>query len=160
MIHVLFICLGNICRSPLAEAIFKHKVVRAKLEKQIGVDSAGTANYHVGQPPDDRTIAVAEKHQIPIHHYGQQFRKQHKKQFQYFIAMDSSNYKDIINCLGQKPEGLLLMRDFDDPNNKEKNVPDPYYGGVEGFEEIYQILEKCTDNFLSFLVNKYHLKSI
>ncbi len=156
MIKVLFVCLGNICRSPLAEAIFKKKLETEGLSNKIHTDSAGTANYHVGENPDPRTIEIAEKHGVPVNHKGQQFKKHHQNEFDYLVAMDHSNYRNMTIELGSDPEKLLLMRDFD-PAGKGQDVPDPWYGGMNGFEEVYQILDRSLDEFLSFIRKTHDL---
>ncbi len=156
MIKVLFVCLGNICRSPLAEAIFRKKIENEALAAVLATDSAGTANYHVGENPDPRTVEIAAKHGIPVSHKGQQFKIHHQNEFDYLIAMDHSNYQNMISEMGDEPEKLILMRDFD-PLGKGENVPDPWYGGMNGFEEVYQILDRSTDNFLAFLREKHNL---
>ena len=147
MIKVLFVCLGNICRSPLAEAIFNKKVKEAGLEGQVMSDSAGTANYHIGENPDPRTVEIAEKHHTPINHKGQQFKKHHESEYDYLIAMDQSNYQNMIREMGTPSPKLLLMRDFD-PDGKGQDVPDPWYGGMDGFENVYQILDRSIDSFI------------
>ncbi len=146
MKKVLFVCLGNICRSPLAEAIFDQKC------KDRGVadfesDSAGTAAYHVGEQPDDRSVEVAKENGIPIHHKARKFEPEDADTFDYIFAMDQSNYDDIIGIAGKKPDHLYLLREFDVVSSK-KNVPDPYYGGIEGFREIYTVMERSIDHFL------------
>lgn len=153
MINILFVCLGNICRSPLAEAIFNKKIRKYNLEKKYHCDSAGTSDYHIGEPPDPRTIEVAHKHETPIEHYGQQFTKELAASFDYLIAMDRSNYNNMIAELGQDPENLYLMRHFDQeaPNTE---VPDPYFGGGDGFEHVYQILDRSIENLIRFLKEK------
>lgn len=154
MIKILFVCLGNICRSPLAEAVFTQKIKDRNLSDRIFCDSAGTANYHVGDSPDPRTIEVASKHGIPVAHFGQQFKKKHAAEFQYLIAMDRSNYENMVVELGSRSEKLLMMRDFD-LEDKNQDVPDPYYGGANGFEEVYQILDRSTEELMNFLREKH-----
>lgn len=156
MIKIIFVCLGNICRSPLAEAIFNHKVKEKGLQSSIEADSAGTASYHVGEDPDERSIRVSIKHGIPISHKGRQLHHRDGENFDYILAMDASNYRNIIHALSEKPDGLFLMRDFD-PSGKGEDVPDPYYGGVDGFEEVFQILDRSLDQFLNFVIQKHEL---
>lgn len=156
MINVLFVCLGNICRSPLAEAVFKHKVIERGLADKVKADSAGTSNYHIGDDPDHRTIKVCVNHGIEIKHKGRQFHYSDREKFDYILAMDSSNHRNIIHEMADKHDGLYLMRDFD-PKAKGADVPDPYYGGPDGFEEVYRILDRSLDEFLDFLMKKHEV---
>lgn len=156
MIKINFVCLGNICRSPLAEAIFNHKVKEKGLEGFLKGESSGTADYHIGEDPDSRSIAVAVRHQVEIAHKGRQFHFKDGKNYEYILAMDAANHRDIIHVLGYKHEGLYLMRDFDD-EAKGSDVPDPYYGGSDGFENVYQMLDRAIENFISFLIKKHEL---
>lgn len=141
MQQVLMVCLGNICRSPLAEGILQSKVDATK----IRVDSAGTAAYHVGELPDNRSIEVARKHGIDLS--GQRARKFTRKDFDIFdviYAMDLSNYNSILdfarNEAYQKKVHLILNEVYPKAN---REVPDPYYGGLEGFEQVFQLLEEA-----------------
>lgn len=138
----------------MAEAIFNEKVRQLGLEGKISGDSAGTANYHVGENPDHRTIKVATGHGVPIRHKGQQFRARHGLEFQYLVAMDQHNLDDMSRELGQPHDGLYLMRDFD-PKGKGKAVPDPYHGSMSDFEEVYQILDRSLDEFIQFVRQKH-----
>jgi protein-tyrosine phosphatase len=148
-INVLFVCLGNICRSPLAEAIFKDKIERKNLGKHFKVDSCGTSNYHIGDIPDHRTISTAQKNGIKIDHYVRQLTLDDLERFNYIIAMDHSNHQNILRLSedGMHTEKVFLMREFD-PHGKGKEVPDPYYGDERNFQEVFEILDRSTDNFL------------
>ena len=157
MIKVLFVCLGNICRSPLAEAIFTAKIKSQGLESHLSCDSAGTANYHVGEEPDPRTVEIAGKYGIPVNHRGQQFKKNHADQFDYLIAMDASNHRNMIHEMGTQPNSLHMMRDFD-PEGKGLDVPDPWYGGMNGFEDVYQILDRSTDELMDYIKKTHSLE--
>jgi len=150
MIRVLFVCLGNICRSPLAEAIFNSKIQALGMQNQFKIDSAGTSDFHIGELPDERTIKCADKHQLPINHRGRQVNRTDLRDFDYIIAMDDSNLRNLNNLKvrhGFPEKEIYLMRNFVS-ETMGQSVPDPYYGGEEGFEEIYQILEKSLESFL------------
>jgi protein-tyrosine phosphatase len=149
MIKVLFVCLGNICRSPLAEAIFVHKVIQNNKNGSIATDSCGTSRYHIGDAPDPRTIEVARDHNIAIDHAARQLHTSDFLEFDYIVAMDKANLSDILEV---QPNGataeIVLMRDFD-PDPRSGEVPDPYFGGSQGFENVYQILDRSIDGFSS-----------
>ncbi|ARV07919.1 protein-tyrosine-phosphatase [Polaribacter sp. SA4-10] len=143
MIKVLMVCLGNICRSPLAEGILQSKVDSTK----IVVDSAGTAAYHVGNLPDERAIEVARNYGINI--TGQSARKFTVIDFDTFdfiYAMDDSNYQNILSLARNSRDEEKVQLILKVSNSTEKlNVPDPYYGGKGGFENVYKMLdEACT----------------
>lgn len=158
MIKILFVCLGNICRSPLAEAIFQQKIKDRKLEDQLSCDSAGTANYHVGDRPDPRTIRVAANHDVPVDHVGRQFKRNMAADFTYLIAMDYANLRNMILELDGVPAKVFLMRHFD-AQAKDADVPDPYYGDMTDFEEVYQILDRSLEAFMAFLIEKHELRN-
>lgn len=153
MIKVLFICLGNICRSPLAEAILNAKVEANGLKDKVIADSCGTSDFHIGEVPDERTLACAAKHQIPIQHRGRQLHRSDFKNFDFLIAMDSSNYENSLKVANKykiKADNLRLMSDFSS-NGSFRDIPDPYYGGQEGFEQVYCILDESIDKLLEEL---------
>ncbi|PZX56705.1 low molecular weight protein-tyrosine-phosphatase [Algoriphagus chordae] len=159
MIRVLFVCLGNICRSPLAEAIFNSKVKQAGMQAQFKCDSAGTSDFHIGELPDERTINCAAKYQLPLHHRGRQVNRTDFRDFEYILAMDDNNLRNLNNLkvrYGFADKEIFLMRDFVDAT-QGMSVPDPYYGGEEGFEEIYQILDEALDSFLANVKARHQL---
>lgn len=149
-------CLGNICRSPLAEALFKHKVEHRNLEAFLEIDSCGTAGYHIGEPPDFRTIRNALKNGVKIDHLGRQLAEEDLEYYDYILAMDHSNYDNILrlpNASGHRNK-IRLMREFD-PDNRNAEVPDPYYGGEKGFQEVFDILNRSSESFLDHLVKEH-----
>lgn len=154
MIKIIFVCLGNICRSPLAEAICRKKIKDLNLENSLSCDSAGTANYHVGDNPDPRSVSVSLDHGVPISHKGQQFLEPLAEEFDYWIAMDKANYRDMSDVLKGEPENLFLMRHFDN-EYPDADVPDPYYGGDYGFEKVYQMLDRSIDELIVFIREKH-----
>lgn len=151
---ILFICLGNICRSPLAEGIFKEKVRNRGLENKIEIDSCGTSAYHLGEQPDKRAQATAESHGVILNHQARQYRAEDYLHFDYLMAMDQTNFEDVLGTLSvDGPAKVFKMRDFETEGElKSLDVPDPYFGGDEGFEEVYRILDRTTENLLEFIL--------
>jgi protein-tyrosine phosphatase len=151
-VKILMVCLGNICRSPLAEGI-----LASKLPKNFIVDSAGTGSWHVGHSPDKRSIAVAQKNGLCIDtQKGRQFKAVDFDEFDYIYVMDSSNYRDVIQ-LAKTPEHknkvhLILNELFPDEN---VDVPDPYYGAVNGFDHVYQMLDEVAEIIATKLIEKH-----
>lgn len=142
MTKILMVCLGNICRSPLAEGILK-----SKLDSNFIVESAGTAAYHVGNKPDPRSIAVARQNGLNItNQRARKFNKQDFEDFDIIYAMDNSNYQNIIalaeNSQQKEKVKLILNECFPDKN---LDVPDPYYGGEKGFENVYNMLDNACE---------------
>ncbi|MFK7972920.1 MAG: low molecular weight protein-tyrosine-phosphatase [Bacteroidia bacterium] len=153
MKKVLFVCLGNICRSPLAEGLFLHKVQNQILGDQIEVDSCGTGGWHVGHEPDARSLKVAAQYGIVLSSRARKLRIEDFATYDYIIAMDRSNLRDLRAQQQYAEENkaqMFLMRDFD-PLGKSKDVPDPYYGGEEGFQNVYEMLDRSTTEFLDFI---------
>jgi protein-tyrosine phosphatase len=149
---VLFVCLGNICRSPLAEGLFKQKVIEAGLTEYIEVDSCGTSNFHIGEQPDPRTVENALSNGLRLDHQARQFNKTDFEHFDFIIAMDSSNYNHIVDMASSSKERMKVskMRDFDELD-KGSNVPDPYFGGKKGFQDVYDILDRSTAALLQHI---------
>ena len=155
MVKVMFVCLGNICRSPMAEAILKNLAYERDLG--ISADSCGTASYHVGYSPDLRTIATLEKHGISYKHRAQQINISHFSECDYLVVMDDSNKANALKvCPVGCEEKVLMMRDFD-PIDPGASVDDPWYGDVADFEICYETLERSLEGFLHFLVEKNHI---
>jgi protein-tyrosine phosphatase len=153
-IKVLFVCLGNICRSPLAEAIFNHKVEKLGRQSDFEVQSCGTANYHIGDPPDHRTIRNAQKNGIKINHVGRQLSLSDLDSFDFILAMDTNNQHAILrlDTAPQNSHKIFLMRSFD-PLGKNLDVPDPYYGEEKDFQEVFDIINRSVNSFVGSLLN-------
>ena len=152
LVKILFVCLGNICRSPLAEAIFVSKINERKLSTGFIFQSCGTANYHIGHSPDPRTIRNAEKNGIEINHIGRQLSEDDLDSFDYIVAMDSSNLRNIFRLAPAKENShkIFLMRSHD-PFGKDLDVPDPYYGEEKDFQEVFDILNRSIESFIKSL---------
>lgn len=149
-VKILFVCLGNICRSPLAEAIFNKRILDLGLSDQLIADSCGTGSYHIGENPDPRTLAVAKTHGIPISHRCRQLHVNDFTGFDMILAMDESNKKNILLKGGEAfSRKVWLMRAFD-PEGGEQ-VPDPYRGRESEFEEVYQILDRSVSGLIRYL---------
>jgi protein-tyrosine phosphatase len=161
MVHVLFVCLGNICRSPLAEGIFKKLIEEAGLSSFINADSAGTSRWHIDEPPDTRSIQIAEKNNIQLDHLGKQILRNDLDRFDYILAMDHENLEEILRLqnLDQIHKAkVMLMRDFDNQQSGA-DIPDPYYGGQNGFQLVFDMLEESLSNFLDFLMDEHKLRT-
>lgn len=145
---VLFVCLGNICRSPLAEAVFRELVKQRNLQERIIVDSCGTGDWHVGKPPHEGTRQVAKKYNISMSGIkARQVANEDFDNFDLLVAMDQSNLSDLKRMRGGSHANIICLREFD-YDDRDLNVPDPYYGGPEGFEEVYQIVSRCCVELL------------
>lgn len=145
--HVLMVCLGNICRSPLAEGILKHKLKQRNI--QAFVDSAGTGGYHIGALPDERSIEIAKKYGIDI--TDQRARKVRSVDFEEFdliFAMDTYNYQDLRKQAKEEEFNKIKMILNESQPNKNMSVPDPYYGGNDGFENVYQMLDLACNKII------------
>jgi len=155
MVKILFVCMGNICRSPTAEGMFRYHVKTAGLENKIEIDSAGTIGFHVGNPPDSRATAAAANRGINLS--KQRSRMVNHNDFEYFdyiIAMDYENESDLINrCPNEHKDKVHLFLNFAQETNV-KEVPDPYYGSGNGFETVLDLVEKASIGLLQHLKNK------
>jgi len=152
-IKIVMVCLGNICRSPLAEGILASKLP----ENKFKVDSAGTGSWHIGHSPDERSILTAKKHKLDISKQkGRQFKVSDFDDFDYIYVMDNSNYHDVvdlaINNL-QKEKVILLLNELFP--NENVDVPDPYYGLQNGFDSVYKMLDEACDIIAEKLIQKH-----
>lgn len=140
---VLMVCLGNICRSPLAEGILKSKVDQSR----VLVDSAGTGDYHIDDSPDPRSIAIAKKNNLDItYQRGRQFQTEDFEKFDRIYVMDNSNFKDVISLARNDDDRAKVQLILDEIFPAENvDVPDPYFGGDLGFENVYQMLDEACD---------------
>lgn len=156
MIKVLFVCMGNICRSPTAEGVFRHKIREAGLDKHIHIDSAGTHAYHVGQPPDGRAQKAANHRSIDLSKQRARRVSRHDfEEFDYIIAMDMDNEADMQTiCPAELNDKIHLFLKFAS-NTTTINVPDPYYGGVNGFEIVLDLVEDAADGLIAHLQKKH-----
>lgn len=156
MIRVLFVCMGNICRSPTAEGVFRHVVDQAGLSMQIETDSAGTSDYQKGDPPDRRAQQAAGKRGYDLSRLrARQVRAQDFHEFDHILAMDTKNLKDLkaIYPNGARAEVSLFLEYA--RKSKIKEVPDPYYGGVQGFEMVLDLVEDAAHGFLQHLLERH-----
>ena len=147
---LLFVCLGNICRSPSGENVMRHLIEKEGLTDEFELDSAGTAGWHTGNPPDSRMTAAANKRGIEMLGRARQVRPGDFEDFDWIFAMDKSNYHDLAEVRDQcdNPTAkLVLFCDFCEEHD-ESEVPDPYYGGPEGFEKVLDLLEDGCSAFL------------
>ena len=147
MLRVCFVCLGNICRSPIGEGVLRHLLEKAGLEGAVEVDSAGTAGYHSGDPPDARARAAGRRFGVEVGGCARQFKHSDFERFDYVLAMDRTNFEDLTELTldPSARQKLFLLRSFDPASPDGASVPDPYYGGDEDFDDVVRIcLAACT----------------
>ncbi len=151
MYAITCVCLGNICRSPLAEAVLRAEVVRRGLEDLIVVDSSGTSSWHKGELADARMREAAKKRGIHITSLSDHFVPEHFQKFDLILVMDKSNYRDVIAQTQDEQDRskVFLFRDFD-PQGKGE-VPDPYYGGAKGFDLVIDMAERTASRVIDFV---------
>jgi protein-tyrosine phosphatase len=151
---VLFVCMGNICRSPTAEGVFRYYVEQAEMNQQLQIDSAGTHAYHVGEPPDRRARAAAERRGMSLDNiYARRVRTEDFERFDYIIAMDEDNLARLHDDSPEEHRSKLrLFLEFSDGDERE--VPDPYYGGAAGFERVLDLVEAASRGLLETLSHK------
>mgnify|MGYP005846924079 CR=1 FL=1 len=149
-VRVLFVCLGNICRSPTAEGVFRHQLERHGLAAHVEVDSCGTGSWHIGKAPDERSRQAAASRGIDIGHLrARQFRPEDLEAFDYVLTMDRQNLADVRDIWHQQggTEPRLFL-DFLTHQNEDE-VPDPYYGGDDGFERVLDMITEASEGLLA-----------
>ena len=160
-IHILFVCLGNICRSPTAEAVFEREVAAVGLSDQIVLDSAGTGAWHVGQRADARSRETATRHGIDIRSLARQVQPDDYQRFDYLIAMDHANRDALLSGARgtQQRKKVVLFRSFDPEAPTDAEVPDPYFGGDDGFEHVFEICVRAAKGLLEHVCDHHGLKT-
>lgn len=158
MVRVLFVCLGNICRSPTAHGVFEGVVQKAGLEQHITVDSAGTGDWHLGEQPDKRSQAAAALRDYSLGHLrARQVSGQDFAHFDYILAMDRKNLDDLQSMRPEAGNTVLeLFLSFADSGNIDE-VPDPYYGGDSGFEQVLDLVESASMGLLQSIRTTHKL---
>jgi protein-tyrosine phosphatase len=153
VIRICFVCLGNICRSPTAEAVMRHLVKEAGLGQRVAIESAGTGDWHLGQPRDRRSQAVGRARGIPLSGTAQQFTSELFDRYDHVIAMDRSNRAELLRLARDERDSVKvrMLRSFDAAAPKDADVPDPYYGGPSGFEDVFDICERACRGLLQHL---------
>jgi len=152
-VSVLFVCLGNICRSPMAEGIFRELLAEAGLDGRVRVDSAGTDAWHVGEPPDARARAVAARRGVTLEGRARQVTAEDLRTFDHVVAMDTANLLEL-EALRHRSGGtatLHLLRDFDPEAGEDRDVPDPYYGGPRGLDDVFDMIHRSARELLHLL---------
>ena len=152
--RILFVCQGNIIRSPLAEALFRKMSEEAGIEDHYQIDSAGIIAYHAGEGPDFRMQRTAAARGFQYDHRARQVRTRDLNSYDLILAMDAENYKDLLDLTNspQQREKIRFMREFDPEGPTRAAVPDPYYGGAHGFERTYDVVERAVRGLLDALI--------
>jgi protein-tyrosine phosphatase len=160
MVRICFVCLGNICRSPTAEAVMRDLVARAGLSSKIEVDSAGTGDWHVGHAPDARSVAAAKRRGILVGGRARHFDPGDFARFDHVIAMDQSNYADLLRFApsGIAEQKLRLLRSFDPASPPGASVPDPYYT-TDGFDEVIDLCVAACEGLLEHVRETHGLRA-
>ena len=155
-VSVLYVCLGNICRSPLGEGVLAHRLEEEDLSSRVRVDSAGTGAWPLGEPPDPRSTEVALRHGIALRGLARRVSVEDFHEFDYIFAMDRANLQDRRQLESQVEEGarLNLFREFDPDKDGDLDVPDPYYGGPDGFDVMFDMIDRTCAAFVEHLVSE------
>lgn len=160
-LRVLFVCLGNICRSPLAEGVFRQMLERDGLDAAVEVDSAGTGSWHVGEPPHPESTAVAARRGVRLSGSARQVEPSDLGRYDYVVAMDGSNMAELRRMAEDTPGAsarLHRLREFEPaPSEAELDVPDPYGGGARGFERVHDVVEEACAGLLDHIRRRHEL---
>lgn len=150
---LLFVCLGNICRSPLAESVFRHLARERGVEHEFDVDSAGTSGYHAGSPPDARSVATARTRGVDVVGASRRIGGDDLERFDYVIVMDGENLREVMQIHAEVGGSARVhrLREWD-PEADDLDVPDPYYGGAHGFDRVHDLVERSCEALLDHLV--------
>ncbi|MEU9732547.1 low molecular weight protein-tyrosine-phosphatase [Streptomyces sp. NPDC048002] len=154
--RVCFVCTGNICRSPMAESVFRARVAEDGLDGLVEIDSAGTGGWHEGDPADPRTVSVLEEHGYDTGHSARQFEASWFARLDLVIALDEGHLRALRRLAPTEQDAakVRLLRSFDPAARDDLDVPDPYYGGLEGFEECLAMVEAASDGLLDAVREK------
>ena len=155
-VSIVFVCLGNICRSPLAEGVFRHLVRHRGLEARFVIDSAGTTAYHEGDPPDARSVAVARTRGVVVTGRSRPLRRIDLNRFDYVIVMDSENLAAVERLRGAARPRAVVKRllEFDPDSSADLDVPDPYFSDSNGFEYVHDLIERACTHLLDWIVQE------
>jgi len=158
-IGVLFVCLGNICRSPLAEGVFRELVRQEGMSERFDIDSAGTTDYHAGESPDARTVEVAQRRGLRLTHEARRITAGDFGRFEYIVVMDTNNLAKVQRLAERvHPDAEVhLLRSFDPAAGKDLEVPDPYFGGPRGFEDVHDMIERACRGLLDHIRSEHAL---
>jgi protein-tyrosine phosphatase len=151
--RILFVCMGNICRSPTAEGVMRRLLGEAGLTDRVEVESAGTGGWHVGEPPDERATLAARRRGVTLAGAARQVRAADFRDFDLLIAMDRANLRELLAVAPDEDaaERVRLLREFDPASSGDLDVPDPYYGGDRGFETVLDMVEAACRGLLDEL---------
>ncbi len=157
-ISVLFICLGNICRSPLAESLFAHHVRSLGKEELFEIDSCGTGNWHQGESADSRVLKLAEKYNLEISHTARQIVQEDFTIYDYLLVMDYQNLLDVKSLNSELSHKVALITDYS-KDFTAQIIQDPYFGDIQGFENVYKLLDKVTSQVANTIILQHQTGS-
>jgi protein-tyrosine phosphatase len=160
MVRICFVCMGNICRSPTAEGVMRHLVAERGLTDRVTIESAGTGDWHVGEAADARSRAAAKTRGYRLDRRAQHFVPAFFARFDYVLAADGDNYSHLLRIAPDDAARakIHLLRDFDPDSPKGSHVPDPYYGGADGFEVVLDVCEAACRGLLAHLARELEAK--